>query len=146
MDPDDIDSAICHPASVRRLATSALAAAAVLFLTVPLPAQTATIRIGHFPNITHVQALVAHALSRANKGLFEQRLGPDVKIEWYVYNAGPSAMEAVFAKSIDLTYVGPNPAINAYAKSRGEEIRIVAGAAEGGSALVIQGDSVLAKP
>ena len=60
-----------------------------------------TVRMGHFPNITHVQALVAHNMSRHGKGWFEQRLGPDVKIEWYVYNAGPSAMEAIFAKSID---------------------------------------------
>src|SRR6266851_3604752 len=135
------------PSLVCRLARSVFTAvAAVLFLTAPLQAQTATIRIGHFPNITHVQALVAHALSRANKGWFEERIGPDVKIEWYVYNAGPSAMEAVFAKSIDLTYVGPNPAINAYSRSRGEEVRIVAGAADGGSALVVQGDSTLKTP
>lgn len=86
---------------------------------------------GPFPNITHVQALVAHHLTRQGKGWFEQRLGPGVKIEWFVYNAGPSAMEAIFANSIDLTYVGPNPAINAYAKSRGAEVRIVAGAANG---------------
>jgi hypothetical protein len=45
--------------------------------------------------------------------------GPDVKIEWFVYNVGPSAKEAILANSIDLTYVRPNPAINAYAKSRG---------------------------
>jgi NitT/TauT family transport system substrate-binding protein len=109
--------------------------AALLFCAAATPsaAQT-TLRIGHFPNITHVQALVAHNLSRQGKGWFEQRLGPDVKIEWYLYNAGPSAMEAVFAKSIDLTYVGPNPAINAYFKSNGQEGRIVAGCLEGGSA------------
>jgi NitT/TauT family transport system substrate-binding protein len=101
------------------------------------------IRVGHFPNVTHVQALVAHALSRQGKGWFEERLGGDTKIEWFVYNAGPSAMEAVFANSIDLTYVGPSPAINAYAKSRGEEIRIVAGAANGGAALIIPQDSGL---
>src|SRR4029078_3501683 len=94
-----------------------------------------TVRMGHFPNITHVQALVAHNMSRHGKGWFEQSLGPDVKIEWYVYNAGPSAMEAIFAKSIDATYVGPNPAINAYVRSRGQEIRIVAGSVNGGSAL-----------
>jgi NitT/TauT family transport system substrate-binding protein len=99
------------------------------------------LRVGHFPNVTHVQALVAQGLSRAGKGWFEERLGPDVKIEWYIYNAGPSAMEAVFARSIDLTYVGPSPAINAYAKAGGDEIRIVAGAANGGSALVVQPDS-----
>ena len=61
------------------------------------------IRIGHFPNITHAQGVVAHALSRQGKGWFEQRIGSGTKIEWFVYNAGPSAMEAVFANSIDLT-------------------------------------------
>ena len=66
-----------------------------------------------------------------------------MKIEWFVYNAGPSAIEGIFAKSIDLTYVGPNPALNGYVKSRGEEVRVVAGAAEGGSALVVRKDSGL---
>ena len=61
------------------------------------------IRVGHFPNITHAQGVIAHALSRQGKGWFEQRLGADTKIEWFVYNAGPGAMEAIFAKSIDLT-------------------------------------------
>lgn len=104
-------------------------------------AEKTVIRIGHFPNITHVQALVAHNLSRQGKGWFEQRLGPDVEIQWFTYNAGPSAMEAIFAHSIDMTYVGPSPALNAYSKSRGEEIRIVAGAANGGAALLVQPDS-----
>ncbi len=72
--------------------------------------------------------------------------GVRVKIEWYAYNAGPSAMEAVFANSVDLTYVGPNPALNAYARSRGEEVRVIAGAVNGGSALVVQADSTLNKP
>ena len=105
-----------------------------------------TIRVGHFPNVTHVQSLVAHHLSRTGQGWFEQRLGPDVKIEWYIYNAGPSAMEAILADSIDLTYVGPSPALNAYTKSNGEEIRIVAAAAAGGAALVVQPDSGLKEP
>ncbi len=109
---------------------------------VPAHAET-KIRIGHFPNVTHVQALVAHALSRQGKGWFEERVGSGTKIDWFIYNAGPSAMEAIFANSIDLTYVGPSPAINAYAKSRGEEIRIVAGAANGGAALVVRNDSSL---
>src|SRR2546421_9723755 len=90
------------------------------------------IRVGHFPNITHAQGVIAHALSRQGKGWFEQRLGADTKIEWFVYNAGPSAMEAIFANSIDLTYVGPGPALNAYTKSNGEEARLIAGAANGG--------------
>jgi NitT/TauT family transport system substrate-binding protein len=104
------------------------------------------IRIGHFPNITHAQGLVAHNLSRQGKGWFEARLGPGVEIQWFIYNAGPSAMEAIFAKSIELTYVGPGPALNAYAKSQGEEIRMIAGAANGGAALVVQPDANLKAP
>ncbi len=105
-----------------------------------------TLRVGHFPNITHAQALVASQLSRQGKGWFEERLGPEVKIEWYPYNAGPSAMEALFNDSIDLTYVGPNPVLNSYDKAKGEEVRVIAGAAEGGVALVVQGDGRVAKP
>ena len=118
-----------------------------LFAISHLPAWAGeTIRVGHFPNITHVQGLVAQHLSRTGKGWFEERLGKDVRVEWYVYNAGPSAIEALLAGSIDLTYVGPSPALNAYAKSHGEEIRIIAGAATGGAALVVQPDAGLAQP
>ena len=106
----------------------------------PALAQKTTVRIGHFPNVTHAQALVAHALSRQGKGWFEQRLGREVEVQWFVYNAGPSATEAIFAKAIDLSYIGPSPALNAYFKSNGDEIRIVSGAVNGGSALVVQGD------
>ncbi len=124
-----------------------LAFAAVLVLSSSAASLAQTVlRVGHFPNVTHAQGLVAHAFSRQGKGWFEQRLGPEVTIAWFVYNAGPSAIEAILAKSIDLTYVGPNPAINAYAKSRGEEVRIIAGAANGGSTLVVQGDSALTIP
>src|SRR5438874_3726262 len=104
------------------------------------------IRVGHFPNITHAQGVVAHALSRQGKGWFEQRLGEGTKIEWFVYNAGPSAMEAIFARSIDLTYVGSAPVLNAYTKAKGEEIRVIAGAANGGAGLVVQPDQKLSAP
>src|SRR6266487_1225658 len=104
------------------------------------------IRVGHFPNITHAQGVIAHALSRQGKGWFEQRLGEGTKMEWFVYNAGPSAMEAIFAKSIDLTYVGSGPALNAYTKSNGQEIRLIAGAANGGAGLAVQPDQNLKTP
>jgi NitT/TauT family transport system substrate-binding protein len=105
-----------------------------------------TIRFGHFPNITHAQGVIAHALSRQGKGWFEQRLGPNVGIQWFVYNAGPSAMEAIFARSLDLTYVGPGPALNAHFKSNGDEIRVISGAANAGAALVVKPDSPIKKP
>ena len=118
----------------------------LLALVCCVRAEKVVLRVGHFPNVTHAQAVIAHGMTRAGHGWFEQRLGPDVEVQWFVYNAGPSAMEAIFAKSIDLTYVGPNPAINAHLKSRGAEIRIVAGACSGGAALVVQPDGRIKVP
>jgi NitT/TauT family transport system substrate-binding protein len=123
--------------------------AAVLSMALATGAQAAdktVIRFGHFPNITHAQGVIAHGLSRAGKGWFEQRLGPEIEIQWYTYNAGPSAMEAVFAGSLDLTYVGQGPALNAHFKSEGEEIRVISGAATGGAALIVSSDGTLKAP
>jgi len=105
-----------------------------------------TVRFGHFPNITHAQGVIAHALSRQGKGWFEQRLGPSIEIQWFTCNAGPSAMEAIFARSLDVTYVGPGPALNAYFKSNGEEIRVISGAANAGAALLVKADSPIKAP
>lgn len=109
-------------------------------------AEKTVLQIGHFPNISHAQALVAHQLSRQGKGWFEERLGDDVKIEWRLFNAGPSAMESMFAGAVDITYVGPNPAINAFAKTRGRDIKILAGSADGGAALVVNPKAGIEKP
>src|SRR5207249_9176827 len=72
------------------------------------------IRVGAYPNITHSQAMVGKA-----NGFFEKALGPGVKIEWKTFNAGPAAIEALFAGAIDMTYIGPNPAIQGYVRSNG---------------------------
>src|SRR6266516_5769857 len=118
-----------------------ITAAILCFGSFATAEQKITIRFGHFPNITHAQGVIAHALSRQGKGWFEHRLGPNVEIQWFTYNAGPSAMEAIFAESLDVTYVGPNPALNAYFKSNGEEIRVISGAANAGAALVVKANS-----
>ena len=103
------------------------------------------IRMGGFPNVTHVQALVARNMSRHGEGWFERYL-PGYSIEWYTYNAGPTAMEALFGRTADLTYVGPSPALNAYAVSAGREVRILAGAANGGAALMVAPGSNIHTP
>jgi NitT/TauT family transport system substrate-binding protein len=103
--------------------------------------QAVVVRVGAFPNITHSQAMIGKA-----NGWFEKALGPNVKIEWQSFNAGPSAIEALFAGAIDMTYVGPNPAINGYVRSNGEALRIIAGATGGGAALVVRGDSGINGP
>ena len=100
-----------------------------------------TVRVGAFPNITHAQAMVGKA-----NGSFEKALGPNVKIEWKTFNAGPAAIEALFAGAIDMTYVGPNPTISGYLRSNGEALRVVAGASSGGAALVVRNDSGIQKP
>lgn len=99
------------------------------------------IRVGAFPNITHSQAMIGKA-----NGWFEKAMGPNVKIEWKTFNAGPAAIEALFAGAIDMTYVGPNPAINGYVRSNGEALRIIAGATSGGAALVVRADSGINNP
>ena len=120
---------------------SAVIGALLLCLQIAGAEEKKVIRFGHFPNITHAQGVIAHALSRQGKGWFEQRLGPGTEIQWFTYNAGPSAMEAVFAGSLDITYVGQGPALNAHFKSNGEEIRVISGAANAGAALVVKADS-----
>jgi NitT/TauT family transport system substrate-binding protein len=125
---------------MNKLASLALCATILLTGCKDAGKKGQVIRFGHFPNITHAQGVIAHALSRQGKGWFEQRLGPDVEIQWYTYNAGPSAMEAMFAGSLDVTYVGQGPALNAHFKSNGDEIRVLGGAANGGAALVVRPD------
>jgi NitT/TauT family transport system substrate-binding protein len=104
------------------------------------PAQT-VVRVGAFPNVTHPQAMVGKG-----SGWFAKAMGSKVKIEWKSFNAGPSAIEALFAGAIDMTYIGPNPAISGYVRSNGEALRIVAGATSGGAALVVRNDSGIQKP
>ncbi|HEV3225630.1 MAG TPA: ABC transporter substrate-binding protein, partial [Acidimicrobiales bacterium] len=93
-----------------------------------------TVRLGYFPNITHAPAIVG-----VEKGFFQRELGQDI-LETSTFNAGPEAIDALFADSIDAAYVGPNPAINAFQKSNGDAIRIVAGSTSGGAGLVVRPD------
>ena len=123
----------------------ALFIAAVALVAAPLGAKT-VLRVGYFPNVTHAQGVIGKTLTAQHKGWFEERLGPDVEIQWFAFNAGPSAMEAIFAGSVDLTYVGPNPSLNAYIRSKGEEIRVIAGSARGGAALLVRPGSGIEKP
>jgi len=113
----------------------------MLAISLPALGQANVIRVGAFPNITHPQAMVGKA-----DGWFEKAMGPNVKVEWKTFNAGPSAIEALFAGAIDMTYIGPNPTISGFVRSNGEALRVVAGAASGGAALVVRNDSGINKP
>ena len=97
-------------------------------------AEAKKLRLGYFPNITHAQALYARA-----GGAFEKAIG--IPIEWVPFNAGPTAIEAMFADAVDATFVGPGPTINGYLKSKGARFVIIAGSARGGSGMVVRQDS-----
>ena len=92
-----------------------------------------TVRLGYFPNLTHAPGIVGDL-----GGYFEDNVGDNVTIEPSTFNAGPEAVEALFAEALDITLIGPNPAINAYAQSDGEAIRIVSGSTSGGAFLVVR--------
>jgi NitT/TauT family transport system substrate-binding protein len=100
-----------------------------------------TLRIGYFPNINHAQAVIGFG-----NGDFQKALGENVNIQTTVFNAGPSAIEALLAKKIDVTYVGPNPAINGYVVSDEKDLKIIAGASSGGASFIVRNDAGINSP
>ena len=89
-----------------------------------------TVRVGYFPNITHIQALVG-----LNDGTFAKALANQAEIEEKLFNAGPKLIQALLVGEIDLAYIGPGPAINGYVVSN-KGLQIIAGAANEGAILV----------
>src|SRR5437762_2267303 len=112
----------------------------IILLGLPAFSQN-VVRIGAFANITHAQAMIGK-----RQCWFERCMGPCTRVEWKIFAAGPSAIEALFAGALDITYIGPNPAITGYVRSNGEALRVVAGAASGGAALIVRSDSGIQKP
>ena len=93
------------------------------------------LRLGYFPNVTHATAIVG-----IENGIFQDKLGSDVTLTTQTFNAGGDVVEAIFNGGLDASYVGPNPAINAWAQSEGTAIKIVSGATSGGAFLVVSPD------
>ncbi len=94
------------------------------------------IRIAYFPNIGHAVPIVG-----IEKGFFEKSIGNQTKIETRVFDSGPQAIEALFANSIDVAYVGPGPAINGFLNSENHNVKILAGAASGGASFIVHPNS-----
>jgi len=92
-----------------------------------------TLHLGYLPNVTHAPAIIG-----LQNGSFAQDLGADVYLKTSTYNSGTDETTAILAGALDAAFVGPNPAINAYQKSHGSLIRIVAGTASGGAFLVVK--------
>lgn len=90
------------------------------------------VKIGYFANLTHATALVG----LRKGGQVQQALG-GTKVQPFVFNAGPSEIEALNAGSIDIGWIGPSPSINGYVKSHGENLKIISGSVSGGVKLVV---------
>ena len=117
-----------------------IAAAAIVLSAIVLAGTAAKtsdqnkIRVAFFPNISHAVPIVG-----TENGEFAKELG-DIPIQTVIVDSGPQAIEALFANSVDIAYVGPSPFINGYVKS-GQGIKIISGAANNGASLIIQKDS-----
>ncbi|MEP6297564.1 MAG: ABC transporter substrate-binding protein, partial [Ilumatobacter sp.] len=92
-----------------------------------------TLRLGYFPNVTHAPAIIG-----VEDGVFVEALGEDVDLELATFNSGTEVTEAIFSGALDASFIGPNPAINGYARSNGDALRIVAGTTSGGASLVVR--------
>lgn len=103
--------------------------------------QKKVFRLGYFPNITHGQAVIG-----VGNGDYQKILGDNIELKTFTFNAGPSAIEALFAKQVDATYIGPNPTVNGYVVSQGKDVRVIAGASSGGAVFVVRNDSGIQSP
>ncbi|GLU46880.1 ABC transporter substrate-binding protein [Nocardiopsis ansamitocini] len=119
----------------RPLATAAAACTLALVATAcgtgSATGETDTLTLGYFPNITHAPALVG-----VENGILADALGADVELDTQTFNAGPDAINALFAGEIDATFIGPNPAINGWSESSGTALHIIAGSTSRGAGLV----------
>jgi NitT/TauT family transport system substrate-binding protein len=124
--------AACGGGSGSTSQTSAAGAATGSAGAASAAAPTTAVRIGYFPNVTHAPGLVADA-----EGFFTKRIG-DGKVTTQSFNAGPDVVQAILGGSLDISYIGPNPTITAYAQSKGDAVRVISGSTSGGASLVVK--------
>jgi NitT/TauT family transport system substrate-binding protein len=98
----------------------------------------AQLRVAYFPNIGHAIPIIG-----MERGTFESNLGNSTEIIPKLFDSGPQVIESLFAKSIDLAYVGPGPAINGFLKSENRDVVILSGAASGGASFIVHPNSTI---
>jgi len=96
------------------------------------------IRVAFFPSIVHAVPIVGMETQ-----IFADNLDDDLDIKVKIFDSGPQVIESIFSNSVDIAYVGPGPVINGFLKSDGNDLKILAGAANGGASFIIQKNSGL---
>jgi NitT/TauT family transport system substrate-binding protein len=99
-----------------------------------------TVHLAYFTGIHHIAAHIGLA-----RKTYEQALAPN-KLETTVFNVGVDEVNAMAAKSIDIGFIGSGPPVNAYVKSKGALLRVIAGAGNGGQLFVVQSDENINGP
>jgi len=94
----------------------------------------ASVRIGYFPNLTHLSVIVA-----LENDYYTEELGSGIDIETKVFPDGGVFMEAMSTNEIDVGTVGPTPVLNNYTKNPAQHL--LAGAVNAGAVLVVAEDS-----
>ena len=92
------------------------------------------VRIGYFPNLTHISTVVA-----LQNGYFEEEFGEDISIDTMTFPNGSAFMEAMSTEEFDIGTVGPSPATTTYMRNPAHSI--IAGAVNGGAVLATAEDS-----
>jgi NitT/TauT family transport system substrate-binding protein len=136
-----VKTRLSRVALVGTVALSLLAAACSRTETPAAPAGPSTdkgpaaeLRLGYFPNVTHASALIG-----LEQGFFAKELG-NTKLIPTKFNDGSTEISAFLGGSLDAGFIGSGPAINGFAKSNGEAVRLVAGGTSGGAQLVVAAD------
>jgi len=80
------------------------------------------IRLAFFPNVGHAVPIIG-----LEQDIFYEKLGSEITVEKKIFDSGPQVIESLFARAIDVAYVGPGPAINGFLKSENHNIVILAG-------------------
>jgi NitT/TauT family transport system substrate-binding protein len=118
------------------VSSSTTAVALTLPTNPPTNNSASTVRIGYFANLNHAPAVIG-----LSNGDFQKFVGPSTKIQTTLFTSGSPEMTALLANKIDMAYVGPSPAVNAYLASNGTALQIVSGVANGGAVFVVRNAS-----
>lgn len=95
------------------------------------------VRLGYFPNLTHAPAIVGQ-----DQGFVEDSLGEiGATVQAQQFNSGTDTIEAIISDQLDITYIGPSPALTGYS-SDPDAVRLIAGATSGGAGLAVNPETV----
>lgn len=133
---DDDDAAADVDASASA-ATAAPSSATQVESQTPAAALPDTITIG-YQNVPNGDLVVKH------DQLLEQAFGPDVTIEWKLFDSGGSVNEAVLAGGVDIGLVGSSPASRGISSGIQYSVPWIFDVIGKAEALVVRGDSGIA--